>query len=39
MYPPNERDVALVTRDVADGIVTPEAAQRDYGTELRDAAD
>jgi len=28
---PRERDPALVLADVRDGLVTPEAAERDYG--------
>lgn len=31
MGDPRERDPALVARDVADGLVSPEAAARDYG--------
>jgi N-methylhydantoinase B len=31
MGDPRERDPALVARDVADGLVSPEAATRDYG--------
>jgi N-methylhydantoinase B len=31
MYPPAERDPEALARDVANGIVTPDAAQRDYG--------
>lgn len=29
--PPEQRDHAAITRDVADGYITPQAAQRDYG--------
>ena len=32
--PARERDRAAVARDVADGIVTPEAALADYGVEV-----
>jgi 5-oxoprolinase (ATP-hydrolysing)/N-methylhydantoinase A len=28
---PRQRSAALVERDVAEGIVSPEAAERDYG--------
>jgi N-methylhydantoinase B len=31
MYPPGERDKSAVLRDVENGIVTTESAQRDYG--------
>ncbi len=31
MYAPSERDRAALRRDLADGLVTPEAAARDYG--------
>ncbi len=31
MYPPRERDPEAVRRDVENGIVSPEAAARDYG--------
>jgi N-methylhydantoinase B len=31
MGDPRERDAALVARDVADGLVSPEAARRLYG--------
>jgi N-methylhydantoinase B len=30
MYPPRERDPEAVRRDVENGIVSPEAARRDY---------
>ena len=36
---PSERDPELVRHDVAMGLVTPEAAQRDYGVGLEDVAD
>lgn len=29
--PPDKRDPASIARDIADGYVTPEAAERDYG--------
>lgn len=31
MYPPSERDPAAIARDLENGIISPEAAQRDYG--------
>jgi N-methylhydantoinase B len=31
MYPPAERAPAALARDLADGVVTPEAALREYG--------
>ena len=31
MYPPGERDKAAVKRDIENGIVSAEAAARDYG--------
>lgn len=31
MYPPHLRDAAVLRRDIADGLVTPAAAARDYG--------
>lgn len=31
MYPPGERDPAAIARDLENGIISPEAAQRDYG--------
>jgi N-methylhydantoinase B len=34
MYPPRERDPEAVRRDVENGIVTPEAAAREYGVAL-----
>ncbi len=41
MYPPGERDPQALARDIADGLVTRDAAARDYGyaPELRDAAE
>jgi N-methylhydantoinase B len=41
MYDPAEREGALLDEDVADGIVSPESARRDYrgGRERRDAAE
>jgi len=41
MYAPNERDHQALARDIADGLVTRLAAQRDYGQapELRSAAE
>jgi len=41
MYVPGERDRRALARDIADGLVTREAAARDYGhaPELRDAAE
>jgi N-methylhydantoinase B len=40
MYAPAARDVQALARDLADGLVTPEAAMRDYGhaPRLDDAA-
>jgi N-methylhydantoinase B len=35
MYPPAERDPAALARDVANGVVTPEAAARDYSGKKR----
>jgi N-methylhydantoinase B len=32
MGPPSERQPAAVRKDLADGIVSPDAARRDYGT-------
>jgi N-methylhydantoinase B len=29
--PPEERPAAAITRDIANGYVTPAAAKRDYG--------
>ena len=34
MGDPRERDPALVQRDVADGLVSCEAAVRDYGVAI-----
>jgi 5-oxoprolinase (ATP-hydrolysing) len=31
---PRERPTVLVTQDVAEGVVSPESAQRDYGADL-----
>ncbi len=31
MYPASERAAAALAKDIADGVVTPEAANRDYG--------
>ena len=31
MYPPASRNREALARDIADGLVTPEAAVRDYG--------
>jgi N-methylhydantoinase B len=31
MYPPSKRDPAALAADMEDGIVTPDAAERDYG--------
>jgi N-methylhydantoinase B len=31
MGDPKDRDPALLARDVRDGLVSPEAARRDYG--------
>jgi N-methylhydantoinase B len=33
---PFEREPELVARDVARGLVSPEAAERDYGVVIRD---
>jgi hypothetical protein len=33
MYPPAERDPAALAKDVANGVVTPDAAVRDYGAD------
>lgn len=33
MYTPSERDPAALAKDVANGVVTPEAATRDYGAD------
>jgi N-methylhydantoinase B len=33
MYPPADRDPAALAKDVANGIVTPAAAARDYGAD------
>jgi N-methylhydantoinase B len=33
MYPPAERDLEALARDIANGIVTPETAQREYGSQ------
>jgi N-methylhydantoinase B len=40
MYAPRARDARALARDIADGLVTPDAALRDYGRapELDDAA-
>jgi N-methylhydantoinase B len=35
MYPPEERDPAALANDLANGVVTPEAARRDYGRRVR----
>jgi N-methylhydantoinase B len=32
---PHQRPPELVARDVLDGVVSPEAAQRDYGVTVR----
>jgi N-methylhydantoinase B len=32
--PPDKRDPAAIARDIAEGYVTREAAQRDYGRDL-----
>ena len=32
MGPPSERDPALLEADILSGLVTPEAAEADYGT-------
>lgn len=36
-FPPHERDVALVLRDLEDGVVSPEAAWKDYRVQLEAA--
>ncbi len=37
--PPQERDPALLQRDLVDGYVTAAAAQRDYGIDPADLLD
>lgn len=39
MGPPGERDTECLRRDVAEGLVTPAGAMRDYGIDLHSADD